>query len=286
MKDFGNPEQPDIHSEVIPHMKTREKKETSGRFLKGVELHVGSVIGNIEVLGREHLSDIPADAKVVIVVSHISDYDLPIAIQTLGHDFDIVVTTQSTNLNFTENPSGFITSKIAGTDNFLPVDYTKTKEGKAAEFNPDNFVPMADALEHGKEIVIAAHNPTTNGVLGGGSVGPIYLSQISGALILPVAVNLKTDEALGIDGINKMKTMIQRPDAQVYIGKPLHLESIDGIENIKKLMDKRESGEKLSVEERAQFHDAVLALRSQSDIVMQELAAMLPESKRGKYKDA
>ena len=275
MKGFEN--------SFLPEQEKWQKKETSARFLAGIDVHVGTSLGKIEVTGKENIDEIPPGAKVVIVVTHISDLDLPVAIKTLGHDFDIVVTAQSTNFNFLEDPVGYTVTKIAGAENFLPVDYAKVNGGKRAEFNPDNFDSMNKALEEGKEIVIAAHNPTKDGKLGNGSVGPIYLAQISGAIILPVSVNLKTAEALGIDGENKIKTMLKKPDTEVYIGKPIKLDQLEGVDEIKKIMNKRAQGEKISNEERSKFRVIVSELREQSDVVMNELAGMLPEAKRGDY---
>ena len=267
-----------------PSHEERKRKETPSRFLKGVEIHVGTSIGKIEVFGRENIDEIPPNSKVIIVVTHISDLDLPLAIKTLGHDFDIVVTAQSTNFNFLEDPIGYTATKLAGMNNFLPVDYAKTEGGKSAEFNPDNFIAMKEALDKGKDIVIAAHNPTKNGKLGRGSVGPVYLAQISGATILPVSVNLKTKEVLGIDDENKIKTMLKRPDAEVHIGKPIASDQIKSDE-IKRIMDKRKHGEKITPEERSQFNSAISSLREKSDVVMHELAEMLPESKQGEYRE-
>ncbi len=262
------------------------KKRHQPVFLKGVELHVATSLGNIETVGMENIDRIPPDAKVIIVVSHISDLDLPAAIKVLGHDFDIVVTAQSSNFNFLENPVGYTVTKIAGMNNFLPVDYGKVAGIQRAEFNPENFTSMNEALSHGKDIVIAGHNPTRNGSLGSGSIGPIYLAQLSGAIILPVAVNLKTDEALGIDGQNKLMTMIKKPDAQVIIGEPIELPPIEGVtDRIQAVMNKRAQKEKVTPDERQQFSADIDKLREQSNRVMSELAHMLPESKRGEYKD-
>jgi len=48
-------------------------------------------------------------------------------------------------------------------------------------------------------------------------------------------------------------------------------------------MNKRDQGQKLSHEETQEFHQLRLALKDQSDRVMEALAAMLPEEKRGKW---
>lgn len=259
----------------------KEKEVTSARLMKLNELNILASLGNTELFGAENLENLEGK-KIIFVVTHMSDLDLPLAISKLGHMFDLIITSQSTNLHITENPAGYISLSLAGKKNFLPLD---NKRG-IAKFNPDNFIPINEALEHGKAVVIAGHNPTYNGILGSGNIGPTYLAEISGAIIVPVAINFIFDEN---NKKEQQKTdqgsiMQARPDAEVHIGKPFYPDHIEGIEHIKEIMDKRINGEKLTKEELDKFKIITKAMREQSDNVIGELAKMLPESKRGERK--
>jgi hypothetical protein len=80
-----------------------------------------------------------------------------------------------------------------------------------------------------------------------------------------------------------LKNIVKRPDASVYIQKPIELETINGIEDFERILGKRQRGEKLTKKERLRFSELKTALEKRSDQIMQALASDLPEKKRGKY---
>jgi hypothetical protein len=265
------------------HNSVEERHTTSKRFLRAIEADVKLATGEIQTHGEEHLKEIPPNKSVVIATTHISDLDVPIATLKLGKYFDIAITDESIHHSFFGEPSTNIGIRIAGRENFIPID-TKNIEGKKqGEFNPQNFELMRDALEKGKAIIIAAHNPTQKWKLSKGGYGAAYLTAIcKNVVILPVVVNIESDEPLGM-AETILKDVIKRPDASVYIEKPFELEKISGIEDFKTILGKRKRGEKLTKDERLRFSELKTALEKRSDQIMQALASDLPEKKRGEY---
>jgi hypothetical protein len=260
-----------------------KRHTTSKRLLMAIEADVKLATGEIQTYGEEHLKEIPPDKKVIIATTHISDLDVPIATLKLGKYFDIAITNQSIQHFFLREPSTNIGIRIAGRENFIPIDTKKIEGKKQGEFNPQNFAPMRDALEKGKAIIIAAHNPTRKWKLSKGGYGAAYLTAISeNVVILPVVVNIESDEPLGM-AETILKNIVKRPDASVYIQKPIELETINGIEDFERILGKRRRGEKLTKKERLRFSELKTALEKRSDQIMQALASGLPEKKRGKY---
>jgi len=76
-----------------------------------------------------------------------------------------------------------------------------------------------------------------------------------------------------------------KPDANVIIGKPIELPHIDGIEDFKRILEKRAAGEDVMDAEVARFKELSQELRRQSEIMMRALAQMMPEEKRGPYRE-
>ena len=176
-----------------------ERPTTSKRLLMAIEADVKLATGDIQTHGEERLKEIPPAKKVIIATTHISDLDVPIATLKLGKYFDIAITNQSIHHSFLGEPRTNIGLRIAGRKNFIPIDTKKIEGKKQGEFNPQNFAPMRDALEQGKTIIIAAHNPTQKWKLSKGGYGAAYLTAIcENVVILPVVVNIESDEPLGI----------------------------------------------------------------------------------------
>ncbi len=272
-------------SEETEHLPWQDKK-TPLQLRSAVEAQILASFGEIRTTGVENIYKIPPESKVIIASTHISDLDLPLVIRELGSHFDIAVTDQSTHHSLRQDSAAYMTNIVAGKGNFIPIDYRKDKEGKFPRFNPENFGPMQAALGKGKEILIAAHNPTFDGTLGSGAVGFVYLAQLSDAVILPVAVDIESknpNEAPGIAGKTMGKMLYQRPRATVAVCEPIKLARIEGVEIIQRLMAKRANGEKTTPEERAEFSRVREALQAQADMVMGKLAEALPEQKRGEY---
>ncbi len=252
-------------------------------------------VANIDIKGKEHFSEIPANAKIVVVSTHLTDVDMQLAIEAVGHDMDLAITNQSLLHEFRTSPDMYAAMKISGKGNFIPVDYERVKvkekdnEGKEktvkksvpGPFNPDNFVPAMEALEKGKSVLVAAHNSSSEvqdiDSLHGG-YGAVYLALSTGAYILPVASRLDRADA----GMSKdqVKNLMNRPNAEVVIGKPFQLEKIPGIEHYSELLKKRkelaENGAVLAPEEFEEFSRIGRILREQSRMVIEKLREQLP----------
>ncbi len=274
--------------EMAPNPRTPDndqpKRETSLRLRSLATLETKLFLGKIETLGKEHLKEILPGEKVIIAGSHISDMDMQVIISQLGKDFSIKVSGQSTHHSFETDSSGMTAQLLAGKDNFIPIDYSGQGDQKrAVRFNPKNFDSMAEALREGDSVLVAAHNPSS-GKLPSGGVGIPYLSQlgVGNFVILPVAVDIKSNEPYRAGG--EIKLIKEKPDTEVHIGAPIRLPVISGIEDYQKLLSRRkESEQPLSEEETNRLSVLNHELKEQSDIVMQSLANMLPEKKRGNY---
>ncbi|MBI5004856.1 MAG: hypothetical protein HZC04_01560 [Candidatus Lloydbacteria bacterium] len=263
----------------------KKKEKTPERLLLALEAQLKLTVKELKLHGEEHLRQIPEGKKVIIATTHISDLDIPIVAAALGRHFNIAITNMSIHHSFLAEPPTNIGMRIAGKENFLPIDFHKTEGIKRASFNPDNFLPMKEALEKGKAVVIAAHNPTQKWSLPKGGYGASYLSDITEGetVVLPVAVNLESEKLAGMYE-TQLKNLTEKPIVNVYISEPMELNKIPGIEDLSKMVHKREAGERLTPEERERFSELKKSLQAQSDAIMEKLAASLPEEKKGEYK--
>lgn len=260
-----------------------ERKVSSKRLMLAIEANLKLVTKEIKVYGEDHIKNIPQGKKVIIATTHISDLDLPIVATVLGKYFDIAITNQSLHHSFLAEPSINMAMKVAGKENFIPIDYNKVDGEKKGFFNPDNFEIMSEALKNGKAIIIAAHNPAKNWKLPKGGYGVAYLSDITDdVIILPVTVNLESSEPIGMAD-NMVKNIIEKPVASVYINEPIELEKIPGLEELSQITDKRKEGKILNHDERNRFSELKKLLENQSDSIMNALSANLPNPKKGKY---
>ena len=263
-----------------------KSKETSIRLKISTRVGLGVLIENpskIPVVGKEFLKEIPPNGKVVIATTHLSDADVPIATYALSDYFDITIVHHSTHDNPFEDAWSWTGAVVAGRKNFLSIKSRKEERKVIADFAPEDFEPMKSALEIGKTVVIAAHNPTYDWKLSRkGGLGAVYLAQISDALILPVSVNIESESKSGAvvdmrQAISKNKKKLK---AQVSIGQPINFDKID-VQRMTEILRRRREGESLSPEEKREFSEVNAKLREQSKIVMGSLAEMLPPAKRG-----
>lgn len=262
-----------------------ERKATPKRLMMAIETMLKTQVKDILINGMEHLSEVPKDKKIIVAVSHITDIDVLLAIKALGNDFDLAVANPSFHHKFSEEWPTNIGLRIAGKDNFFPIDFKKNgEEKKPSAFNPENFEPMQKAMEGGKSMAIAAHSPSHAGRLEKGGYAAVYLSALTDAIIIPVGINLKSEKPVGMYE-NPLETLKKRPDAEINIGIPFNLEKIEGIEDLAAISSKRKRGEKLTEVDVDRFSDLAKQLRKQSDLLMKKISELVPEEKRGIYKD-
>ena len=249
------------------------------RLRIALEAQMKLMVGKITVEGENYLTHIPKGKKIIFVTTHISDLDVPVAACVVSKHADIAISNMSIHHSFLKEPSTNIGIRLAGKHNFLPVDMTKDKKGM---FNTKNFIPMKDALDKGKAIVIAGHNPSKNWQLSKGGLGAAYLSAITkDVVIIPVTVNIESEEAVGMHE-GKAKTLKKRPDARVTIHAPMEAIPIEGASHLGDLYLHASAGGSAEWRERArEIRDT---LQARSDQIMRELASSLPLEKRGEYK--
>ncbi len=255
-----------------------ERQRSSPQLEMANEINLAFAVKEITVTGEENIRQIPKGARVVVLTTHMTDLDVPLAIHALAERLDLAVMNLSTHHKFS-GPKGEMPTNIgirfAGKSNFLPIDYHKDKTGKKSPkaFNPENFEMATEAIKKGKTIVTAAHNPSRKplqnleGVKGG--YGGVYLALLNNAWVLPVASVL--DRPTGMYE-SMLKTVIKdRPNASVAIGRPFQLAHIEGIEHFTELQKKKN----LTEAERAEFSRLANALRERSQVVMEHLSQQL-----------
>jgi hypothetical protein len=267
----------------------KEKPEISKRLLMALE-STRLNFSKIEVIGEDHLKEIPEGARVVIAVDHLNNLSIPTATLEMGKRLPIQISNQSTQFLWKENPGGRVGVVVGGEKNFKGIDYdAKTNEPKP--FNPENFDGMLEPLNEGYAIIVAAHNPVnTNKLPERAGYGAAYLAGIANAYILPVSVNVKA-EVHTMEGragmLKNLKGQIamlkNRPEAEVTIGKPRKLAEERDIQQLHYLFMKHKEAGRLSPEEMQEFKHLRISLDAASDEIMEDLAAMLPENKRGEW---
>lgn len=257
----------------------KTKESSPKRLMLAMELWKKAALNKMEIKGQENLKNIPKDQKIIIATTHLSDLDVPAAFCALGKDLDIAITNESVHHSFREEPDTNISMRLAGKDNFIPIDYKKKDDRKSPKlFNPENFEPMLEAIGNGKRILISAQTPLQKGEtkIPDSGYGAAYLAEISDALILPVAVRLLSnqDKAMYED---RFKTLLKKSDAEVIVGEPFKLEKIEGIERMKLLLEKRKNEGSLNKEEREEFSKLASELKEKSRQLLDKVLELLPK---------
>lgn len=266
----------------------KEKETTPIRLRLALKLQEKLTSSEVNVNGLENLESIPDGANIIFATTHIADTDITTAAAELCDRYDIAMTNMSLHHELPKEPSTYMAICLAGISNFLPIRYEKTEgTSKQGFFNPDDYPTIKNAMEDGKAIVMAAHNPSGGKwELPRGGYGAPYVSSLAAdnVYIVPISVNVNSETPTGIFE-TMPKTIIKRPKSDMHIEKPIVLDKIDNIDEFGKALKKRATGAILSTEEIAIFRDIKDKLRAQSDIIMHNLAQHIPNNKRGPYKE-
>jgi hypothetical protein len=246
----------------------KRKTPLALRFGMEAVVALSKPIKSVSVEGESNLSEIPRDTPVIIAVSHGSDYDIPLSVKVLAEHLDIAITDQSTHHSFSGEPGMFLSLNLAGKDNFIPITYSWDGGQKfPGMFEPSDSIPMVEALQKGKNVLVAVHKPLKAD--GSGQVeqakpgySAAYLAAITEAPVLPVNVSL-----LPTDKVDKF-------DAIVTIGKPFLIEDQQKIIVLQRLSEKRQSGEKLSSLEVAELTSGLKELRVAGQTVFDEVSRL------------
>jgi hypothetical protein len=112
--------------EFRPDLEQKVKREkTPKRLMLSIEALLKLQISDLKVEGLENLKELPPDAKVIVATSHTTDIDMPIAIKGLGNELNLAVANESVHHHFSEEAPTNIGLRVAGKDNFIPIDYKK-----------------------------------------------------------------------------------------------------------------------------------------------------------------
>ncbi len=274
----GAPEGEQEQPAASGRMREGEKPDS---FVNKIELLVKANFREITERGEENLDRIPPDRRVIFATTHSTNSDVPIALSVIGKKFHLAVGDASTHRKFAESPVAFVGTKIVGEEHFYSVQHKKQKGVERGLFDPEDFENMEGAFESGKAVMLSAyyHGRYESELSERGGYGAVYLAQIADALIVPVAVDIKSSE---LGEKSDVKLLMERPNVDVVIGEPIELPKIDGIERIKAILEKRKEG-RLSREDLLEFRQLANELRERSDMLMQDIANLLPEEKRGKW---
>lgn len=269
---------------IIGQLEVGEKPDA---FIRKMELLAKASYSKVETIGEKNLETISPGKRVIFVTTHITNADVPIALSVIGQKFHLAAGDASTHRKFSENPFGFIGTELAGGNNFIPVSHRKDeKTGETGVFNPEDFEKMSGSFEENKAVILSAYYKDRNKKLelpDKGGYGAAYLAEISNAVIVPVAINIKSKEHANTP-ISAIKATLSRPEVEVIIGKPFELQNTQDPTALKDIMTKRQKGE-LSKDDVEVFKRTTRQLRGHSDILMQHLAELLPEEKQGKWGD-
>lgn len=239
-------------------------------------------IGKGDIEGLGNVAKILKNKNVIIATTHISDADVGVAVNTLGNLFNIGIANQSVHHSWHSDFVMNIVLWLSGRDRFLPIDFTKTSNGKRGVFNPDNFPLIVAAMEQkGFSILMPAHSPCFTGKLPNkGGLGAVYLGQISkNSVLLPVAIDVELSNGEIFKGVSPFNLMNSALKVRIVIGEPFDFPPIEDIEIFPNLVKKKARTES----EEIKYHAIHRELTLQSGELMRKIAKLLPDAKRGKW---
>ncbi|MBT3249890.1 MAG: hypothetical protein HN846_03980 [Candidatus Pacebacteria bacterium] len=210
---------------------------------------------------------------VIFATTHLSDLDTTAFLNVLAKETKIMVSVayESSQESPLQNSVGWFNLSIAklmvGKENFLPIT---SHQGKGV-LAPKDYESQAEIIKNGRSIVMAGyhsrkidkargirhigHNQRGVTLPNKGGVGAVFLSILSGAPIVPVAIDIESDKF--------------RPGISVKIGELISPKVSSDFSN----------WEKMTSEEK---RFAIRELRHYSDMILKSQASMLPTEKRGR----
>ena len=213
---------------------------------------------------------------VIFAVTHLSNWDTTAFIYCLGKNTNIeaVIAHDSTHNNWFRLVHK-ISLAIAGNDNFLPVTYRKRslKNFKRNPiFNPNDYLTMGDRVtESQKSVIMAAYydpeycSADPNQVLAEkGGLGVPFLAKITALPVLPVVSFTDPKE-----NRSQLGASLTRPTMYIKVGEPIVLQE--------------EAVDYNAFQTAAERREFLQALHGDSELLMHELAMLLPEEKRGRW---
>lgn len=240
-------------------------------------------IGKGEIEGMEHVATLPTDKHVIVATTHVSDADVGVAVNALADDLSLGIANQSLHHSWRGDWRMYLALSLIGKDRFFAVDFVKTRNGIVGSFNPDNYLLMAEAMtQRGISMLVPAHSPCFTGRLPArGGLGAVYLGQISkSSVILPVAVDVEYRNGRALRGISLLNLLRRPVTVKTIIGEPFQFPAIRDVEDFAFLTRNKVRSEAADV----RYHAIRQCLFRQSDELMQRLATLLPDAKRGRWR--
>lgn len=255
--------------------------ETPVRLLAGLDITrlIMTKGFRFRLEGQENLHEVPQDQPLIAVTTHLTDLDVPVAASYIGRHRNIVI-ANTIDQHSIKEPVGFVGTRLMGPKNFYPLTVSP---GKSALFEPENYEPLAAEIESGKTVVIAGYNTGYEGRLRDRpGVGAVYLQALTGATLLPVAVDIQLknppDNAVASWG----KMFATTPPAPIRIGAPISFPKIEGLEDAFRAERVKGRHPTDSLSERTRRLLAITTeLRRRSKIMARAHAQLLPPEKRG-----
>ncbi len=237
------------------------------------------------VEGRERLPQGPS----VIATTHLSDIDVQEVAAEVARDRKIGIASQASNLTAAIFRP-FI--GIIGKENFFPLSNTLAPGGATSAFRltSADVQRMSDGIvNEGRTMVVSAHKPVDTWQLPDRpGLAAVVLAHRANVPLVPVALDIESERpvALASEIVPRIRRFFlrQRPSARMIIGEQIPLSQIpkDQLDEAINLysVDKRRD---MSQEQLAQARQALSILQQEATQMMRELAAKLPEAKRGKW---
>lgn len=276
-KPFNN-----IEKEKKSNQEEVKSEQTPRSLRNGAEKIIDMFCEKFEVVGKDNIEKVKKenpDEKFIITSSHFSNLDGPAAIKVLGEDFNLQIAVESLHFGWTPQE---VMYRIGGKENFSPLEYRKSKKSKFGVFNPKDFENLSEKMNQGKTPWVGIHPFTTKGEMQEARVGPIYLAQLTGAKIIPTALEVRGG-SISLGGPQELiKGFVKKIKAKYHIGEPLQLPPLD-VSIINIVLAKRKNKEKITPDEFKKFQEVHQQLKAQADEVAQIISEMLPEDQRGIY---
>ncbi|HPT08542.1 MAG TPA: hypothetical protein PLE28_02510 [bacterium] len=266
--------------------KTETQIEKNNKTPDKLRLYGDKVIDlfckEFKVEGKEKIEELHKqnpDQKFIISAAHLNNLDVPAALKVWGNDFNIHLTGESVLLEKMKYLGQRLMINLAGKDNFTPLEYKESENGKHGSFNSDNFNELGEIIEKGKTPWIAAHPFALDGKMKRPSIGPVYLAAKTGAMLIPTALDVRGGSVNLEGALERTKTLMDRSLATYHIGTPFSVPAID-VSIVEKVLQSRKNGEEVNSEDFEKFKSVINSLHQQADEFGKQIETLLPEDKR------
>lgn len=261
-------------------------QRTEPRMRRALRIGSELIVKRPTVEGLQVIKELDPKKPVIFAVSHLGDSDPTIAAAELSKYRKVDIASLGTNQTdpILSGPIGVI-----GKNRFHNVGNVFKGGALHTRFDSSNFDEMKTAMDAGRDIVIAAHKPSRNWQLPNhGGVGDVYLAQLAGAEIVPVAVDIHSEKAVGMSTFRGFAGTIRRaltgrrPEATIKIGKAIALEKIfpEDLQDAGQLLIGKRDALRSNPARYLRAEEAYSKLRQQSETILGAIAEMLPAEKR------